>query len=67
MERDRRPGGRVALAVLPVDVITSRSDTMDAVMMVLMVLALLLILRACDSGRARWLLAGAAVWGWPST
>jgi 4-amino-4-deoxy-L-arabinose transferase-like glycosyltransferase len=52
-----------ALAVLPVDVITSRSDTMDAVMMVLIVLALLLILRACDTGRARWLLAGAAVLG----
>jgi 4-amino-4-deoxy-L-arabinose transferase-like glycosyltransferase len=53
----------VSLAVLPVDVITSRSDTMDAVMMVLIVLALLLILRACDSGRARWLFAGAAVMG----
>jgi 4-amino-4-deoxy-L-arabinose transferase-like glycosyltransferase len=53
----------VSLAVLPVEVITSRSDTMDAVMMVLIVLALLLILRACDSGRARWLLAGAAVMG----
>ena len=36
----------LALAVLPVDVITSRSDTMDAVMMALIVLALLLILRA---------------------
>jgi 4-amino-4-deoxy-L-arabinose transferase-like glycosyltransferase len=53
----------VALAVLPIDVITSRSDTMDGVMMMLIVLALLLILRACDTGRARWLLAGAAVMG----
>ncbi len=53
----------LALAVLPVEVITSRSDTMDAVMMMLIVLALLLILRACDSGRARWLFAGAAVMG----
>ena len=53
----------VALAVLPVDVITSRSDTMDAVMMVLIVLALLLILRACETGRSRWLFAGAAVMG----
>jgi 4-amino-4-deoxy-L-arabinose transferase-like glycosyltransferase len=52
-----------ALAVLPVDVITSRSDTMDGVMMMLIVLALLLILRACDTGRSRWLLAGAAVMG----
>ncbi len=53
----------LALAVLPVDVITSRSDTMDAVMMALIVLALLLILRACDTGRSRWLFAGAAVMG----
>jgi 4-amino-4-deoxy-L-arabinose transferase-like glycosyltransferase len=53
----------VSLAVLPVEVITSRSDTMDAVMMALIVLALLLILRACDTGRSRWLFAGAAVMG----
>jgi 4-amino-4-deoxy-L-arabinose transferase-like glycosyltransferase len=53
----------VSLAVLPVEVITSRSDTMDAVMMVLIVLALLLILRACDTGRSRWLFAGATVMG----
>ena len=52
-----------ALAVLPVDVITSRSDTMDGVMMMLIVLALLLILRACETGRLRWLLGGAAVLG----
>jgi 4-amino-4-deoxy-L-arabinose transferase-like glycosyltransferase len=53
----------LSLTVLPIDVITSRSDTMDAVMMVLIVLALVLILRACDTGRLRWLLAGAAVLG----
>jgi 4-amino-4-deoxy-L-arabinose transferase-like glycosyltransferase len=52
-----------ALAVLPVDVITSRSDTMDGVMMVLIVLALLLIVRACETGAIRWLLGGAAVLG----
>jgi 4-amino-4-deoxy-L-arabinose transferase-like glycosyltransferase len=52
-----------ALAVLPVEVITSRSDTMDAVMMVLIVLALVLIVRACETGRARWLLAGGAAMG----
>ncbi|HEV2975474.1 MAG TPA: glycosyltransferase family 39 protein [Solirubrobacteraceae bacterium] len=52
-----------ALAVLPVDVITSRSDTMDGVMMLLIVLALVFIVRACETGRARWLLAGAAVLG----
>jgi len=53
----------VGLAVLPVEVITSRSDTMDAVMMALIVLALWLIVRACESGRYAWLLAGAGALG----
>ncbi|HYM67877.1 MAG TPA: glycosyltransferase family 39 protein, partial [Patescibacteria group bacterium] len=44
-------------------VITSRSDTMDAVMMALIVLALLLLVRACESGSSAWLLAGAAALG----
>jgi 4-amino-4-deoxy-L-arabinose transferase-like glycosyltransferase len=61
VEHDR--GTRRREAVLPLDVITSRSDTMDGVMMMLIVLALLLILRACETGRSRWLLAGAAVMG----
>jgi 4-amino-4-deoxy-L-arabinose transferase-like glycosyltransferase len=52
-----------ALAVLPVEVITSRSDTMDGVMMVLIVLALVLIVRACETGKTRWLLAGGAALG----
>jgi 4-amino-4-deoxy-L-arabinose transferase-like glycosyltransferase len=52
-----------SLAVLPVEVITSRSDTMDGVMMVLIVLALLFVVRACESGGTGWLLAGAAVLG----
>ncbi|MGA8365004.1 MAG: glycosyltransferase family 39 protein [Solirubrobacteraceae bacterium] len=53
----------VGLAVLPVEVITSRSDTMDAVMMVLIVFALWLIVHACETGRYAWLLAGAATLG----
>ena len=53
----------LGLAVLPVAVITSRSDTMDAMMMALIVLALLLVLRAVQDGRRAWLLAGAAVLG----
>ncbi len=53
----------LALAVLPVEVITSRSDTMDGVMMALTVLALWLIVRACETGRYGWLLAGAAMLG----
>jgi 4-amino-4-deoxy-L-arabinose transferase-like glycosyltransferase len=53
----------LAMAVLPVEVITSRSDTMDAVMMALIVLALLFLLRAGETGRNAWLLAGAAMLG----
>ncbi len=53
----------VGLAVLPVEVITSRSDTMDGLMMALIVLALWLIVRACETGRYAWLLAGAAALG----
>jgi 4-amino-4-deoxy-L-arabinose transferase-like glycosyltransferase len=60
------PAGLVAalaLAVLPVEVITSRSDTMDGVMMMLIVLALWLVVRACETGGYGRLLAGAAVLG----
>ncbi len=52
-----------AMAALPIEVITSRSDTMDAVMMVLIVLALLLVIRACTTGRSLWLLAASAALG----
>jgi 4-amino-4-deoxy-L-arabinose transferase-like glycosyltransferase len=53
----------LAITVLPVEVITSRSDTMDAVMMALIVLALLLLIRACETGRTGWLLGAAAALG----
>jgi 4-amino-4-deoxy-L-arabinose transferase-like glycosyltransferase len=53
----------LAIAVMPVEVITARSDTMDAVMMALLVLALLLLVRACETGGLRWLLAAAGVLG----
>ena len=53
----------LALAVLPIEVITARSDTMDAVMMALTVLALLLAVRAVISGRIVWLLGAAAALG----
>jgi 4-amino-4-deoxy-L-arabinose transferase-like glycosyltransferase len=52
-----------ALAVLPVTVITARSDTMDGVMMMLLVLALLFVVRAVETGRTAWLMGGAAVLG----
>lgn len=53
----------LALTVLPVEVLTSRSDTMDGVMMALITLALLLFVRATANGSSAWLLAGAAVLG----
>jgi 4-amino-4-deoxy-L-arabinose transferase-like glycosyltransferase len=53
----------LALAVLPVEVITSRSDTMDAVMMALLTLALLLVIRAGETSATGWLLAAAAALG----
>lgn len=66
----RRPFGTVAglvaalaLAVLPIEVITARSDTMDGVMMLLLVLALWALVRACDGGGTPWLLAAAAALG----
>jgi 4-amino-4-deoxy-L-arabinose transferase-like glycosyltransferase len=52
-----------AMAVLPVEVITARSDTMDAVMMALLALALLTLVRAAETGRRLWLLAAAAALG----
>ncbi len=52
-----------AMAVLPVEVITARSDTMDGVMMLVLVLALLALVRAVETGRIAWLLAGAAALG----
>ncbi len=56
-------GAALALAVMPIEVITARSDTMDAVMMLLLVVALLCIVRACESGSTGWLLAAAAALG----
>ncbi|MGA2165204.1 MAG: glycosyltransferase family 39 protein [Solirubrobacteraceae bacterium] len=53
----------LALAVLPIEVITARSDTMDAVMMALSVLALALLVRAARTGRTVWLLGAAAALG----
>ena len=53
----------LALAVLPIEVITARSDTMDAVMMLLLVLALCAVVRACETGKTAWLLVGAATLG----
>lgn len=52
-----------AMAVLPIEVITARSDTMDAVMMLVILLALWLAVRAVETGRFAFLLGGAAALG----
>lgn len=64
----RRPFGSaaglvaaLALAVMPIEVITARSDTMDSAMMLLLVVALLAFVRASES--TAWLVAGAAALG----
>ncbi len=66
----RRPFGFVAalatalaLAVLPVSVLTARSDTMDSVLGALEVGALWLSSRALESGRLRWSVVAAAIMG----
>jgi 4-amino-4-deoxy-L-arabinose transferase-like glycosyltransferase len=76
----RRPFGALAglvaaaaLAVLPIEVITARSDTMDAVMMMLLVVALWAVVRACRPtedrtspdrlGPTAWLLVAAVALG----
>lgn len=66
----RRPFGyaaalpaALALAVLPVSVLTARSDTMDSVLAALEIAALWLSWRALQSGCMRWSVAAAAVMG----
>ena len=53
----------LSLAVLPMSVVTSRSDTMDSVMAAVLVGALWASLVAIRSGRARWVLLAAALVG----
>jgi 4-amino-4-deoxy-L-arabinose transferase-like glycosyltransferase len=55
--------GSLALAVLPVSVLTARSDTMDSVLAALLIGALWLSFVALESGRLRWSLLSAAVMG----
>jgi 4-amino-4-deoxy-L-arabinose transferase-like glycosyltransferase len=66
----RRPFGRAAglaaaatLAVLPVAVLTARSDTMDTFMAFLLLGAAWFVIRAAETGRLRWLLVAGAVVG----
>jgi 4-amino-4-deoxy-L-arabinose transferase-like glycosyltransferase len=66
----RRVSGRAAglasaavLALLPLSVVTSRSDTMDSVMMALLVATAWLLLAAAQRRHQRWLIAAAVVLG----
>ncbi|MHB8657533.1 MAG: glycosyltransferase family 39 protein [Solirubrobacteraceae bacterium] len=55
-------GAACALAVLPESVLSSRSDTMDSVMMLLVLAALWMMIRVLESGERRHLvLAGVAL------
>jgi 4-amino-4-deoxy-L-arabinose transferase-like glycosyltransferase len=63
-----RPAGlaaAAALAVLPASVLTARSDTMDAMLMALVVLAAWCVVRAAQAPRTqlRWMLAAGAALG----
>lgn len=53
----------LALAVLPIAVLTSRSDTMDSVMSALLIAALWSAIAAVQTRRARWVLLSAALVG----
>src|SRR5436305_8027107 len=53
----------LAAAVMPVSVLTARSDTMDSLMMAMTVLAAWLVMLSVQRGRARWLYVAAVVAG----
>jgi 4-amino-4-deoxy-L-arabinose transferase-like glycosyltransferase len=63
--RGRLPGlaSALMLAVLPIAVLSSRSDTMDSVAMFLNVAALWLLVRFAQTNRARWCYLAAAAMG----
>jgi 4-amino-4-deoxy-L-arabinose transferase-like glycosyltransferase len=53
----------LALAVLPIAVLSARSDTMDSVAMLLSVVALWLLVRFAQTGQSRWCYLAAVVMG----
>jgi len=53
----------LALATLPIALLTARSDTVDAAAMALSVLALWLLVRFASDGRSRWCYLAAAAMG----
>jgi 4-amino-4-deoxy-L-arabinose transferase-like glycosyltransferase len=66
----RRVAGRLralasatVLALLPLSVVAARSDTMDSVMMVLLIATAWLLLAGMQRGQQRWLIAAAVLLG----
>ena len=66
----RRVAGRLpalasatVLALLPLSVVAARSDTMDAVMMALLIATAWLLLAGVQRGQQRWLIAAAVLLG----
>jgi hypothetical protein len=55
--------GALALAVLPVSVLTARSDTMDSLLTALQVAALWLAWRALSTHQSRWMVLSATAMG----
>jgi 4-amino-4-deoxy-L-arabinose transferase-like glycosyltransferase len=53
----------LALAVIPISVVTARSDTMDSMMLLLILAAAWLAIRSAESGRASLLVTAGAVMG----
>jgi 4-amino-4-deoxy-L-arabinose transferase-like glycosyltransferase len=53
----------LVLAVTPISVATSRSNTMDMLLVLTVLLAVWTFLHATETGRLRWLLLGAVVMG----
>jgi 4-amino-4-deoxy-L-arabinose transferase-like glycosyltransferase len=53
----------ITLTILPTAVITARSDTMDSLMMLLLVVIAWLLLRCVQRGERRWLLLAAVLLG----
>jgi 4-amino-4-deoxy-L-arabinose transferase-like glycosyltransferase len=56
-------GSAITLAVLPTSVVTARSDTMDSVMMFLLLAIAWMLVRAVERRQARWIIAAAVVLG----
>ncbi|MEA2266398.1 MAG: hypothetical protein QOE27_1981 [Solirubrobacteraceae bacterium] len=55
--------GALTLAVLPAAVVTARSDTMDSLMMALLIACAWLLLRYAERRQTRWLILAAVVLG----